>query len=305
MRLSFLLLALLFATALSAQLSQRYRAYVGADERIIDGNYQVVFTRQADNTYRLRRFYPERYQLIEDLQYKDKKRRTKEGPYASYSDHGVKTVEGQFIDNKKEGTWRRYHRQEGHLVSMGDYVDGRKAGEWEDFHPDGQVSFRYRYDAAERYSGPFTRYDSLGQVTSTGVYEAGEIVAVTYRDTINTPRETWKVVERMPRFTGCAEVEDAKAAKLCSENRLFDFLRSELRYPKRARRREIQGNVVIGFVVERDGQLSEIEALKGVSADLEAEALRVVRAMPAWQPGSVNGEAVRVQYNLPIRFKLE
>jgi len=88
-------------------------------------------------------------------------------------------------------------------------------------------------------------------------------------------------------------------------NALMNFIARNIRYPEMAREQMIQGRVYLSFIVEKDGSVSSIELLRGIGGGCDEEAIRVVHAMPAWQPGRQNGRAVRVAYNLPIRFSLK
>lgn len=101
------------------------------------------------------------------------------------------------------------------------------------------------------------------------------------------------IVEQQPSFPG-------------GDQALMQFLSDNLTYPTAAREAGIQGVVFVSFVVEKNGQLSNIRILRGIEGggSLEQEAIRVISAMPAWNPGMQRGEAVRVQFNLPIRFVL-
>ena len=85
---------------------------------------------------------------------------------------------------------------------------------------------------------------------------------------------------------------------------LFDFINKNVKYPKSARDKGIEGRVFVQFVVEKDGSLSSFTVLRGVSDDINAEALRVVKLMPKWKPGMQEGKPVRVQYVLPFKFQL-
>ena len=105
------------------------------------------------------------------------------------------------------------------------------------------------------------------------------------------PEKPFDVVEQMPEFPGGQEA-------------LMQFLRQEVKYPKEASKDGIQGRVVVQFVVEKDGSISEVEVVKKVNEHLDAEAIRVVNAMPKWKPGKQKGENVRVKYTLPISFRL-
>lgn len=99
-------------------------------------------------------------------------------------------------------------------------------------------------------------------------------------------------VEQMPHFAG-------------GDKALMEFLAQNVRYPKEAVDSGWQGRVVVSFIVEKDGSLSEIKTVKSVKPVLDEEAVRVVNAMPKWTPGKHNGNAVRVKYNIPVSFRLQ
>ena len=86
---------------------------------------------------------------------------------------------------------------------------------------------------------------------------------------------------------------------------LMKWLSSNIRYPEAAQQNDIQGRVVVKFVVEKDGSIGHAEIARGVDKDLDREALRVVNKMPKWQPGKNNGVAVRSYFNLPVTFRLQ
>ena len=100
------------------------------------------------------------------------------------------------------------------------------------------------------------------------------------------------MVEQMPQYPG------GPAA-------LMQFLAQNIRYPEEAHKAGVQGRVIVSFVVETDGSISEAKAVKSVSSELDAEALRVINCMPNWIPGRQNGEAVRVKYVVPVTFRLQ
>ncbi len=102
----------------------------------------------------------------------------------------------------------------------------------------------------------------------------------------------YKVVERMPSFP------EGQAA-------LLRYLDQNLEYPKIAKENGVQGMVVVQMIVERDGTLSNVQVVRGIGAGCDEEATRLVKLMPKWVSGMQRDKAVRVQFNLPIRFKLE
>lgn len=86
---------------------------------------------------------------------------------------------------------------------------------------------------------------------------------------------------------------------------MYKFLQKNQKYPPSARRMGIEGKVFVKFIVDKEGAISNIEIMKGINADLDKEAVRLIKLMPPWKPGKQNGRAVKSQFVLPIHFKLE
>lgn len=95
--------------------------------------------------------------------------------------------------------------------------------------------------------------------------------------------------EQMPEFNGD----------------LSEYLSKNISYPKIAAENKIEGKVIVQFVVEKDGSISNTSVIKKVGWGMDEEALRVVNNMPTWKPGKQNGKPIRVKYNLPVNFKLK
>lgn len=102
----------------------------------------------------------------------------------------------------------------------------------------------------------------------------------------------YTVVEIQPKYPG-------------GQLALFRFLSSNISYPLEAQEKGVQGVVYVQFIVNEDGTVSDVEVIRGVHALLDAEALRVVRMMPDWEPGYQSGKPVKVSYKLPLRFSLK
>ena len=107
---------------------------------------------------------------------------------------------------------------------------------------------------------------------------------------VNSTR-VYDVVEQMPSFPG-------------GISGLRTYLNQNIRYPAEAQENCVQGRVVVSFVVEKDGHISDVTVLRSVDPSLDKEAIRVVRNMPRWTPGKQGGEPVRVRYNVPVSFRL-
>lgn len=110
--------------------------------------------------------------------------------------------------------------------------------------------------------------------------------------TENADGEVFSVVEDEPEFPGGVEA-------------LYKYLAENIKYPEQAKSEGVQGRVFVSFVIEADGSVSNAKVLRGIGGGCDEEALRVVEAMPKWKPGMQQGVPVRVQYNIPITFKLQ
>ena len=112
------------------------------------------------------------------------------------------------------------------------------------------------------------------------------------KDSVGVQEKSYDVVEVMPQFPG------GPAAML-------QYMAMNIRYPKEASDKNVEGRVIAGFVVEKDGSISDARVVKSVDPLLDAEALRVVNSMPNWTPGMQDGKPVRVKYTIPVTFRLQ
>ncbi len=122
--------------------------------------------------------------------------------------------------------------------------------------------------------------------------------------------EIFKVVEQMPRFPGCEDEAGGEAEKkACAQKKMLEYVYKNIKYPAIARENGISGRVVVQFVVEKDGSVTDARVVRDIGAGCGQEALRVVEAMnnlpQKWTPGKQRGSPVRVQFTLPVSFKLE
>ena len=105
-------------------------------------------------------------------------------------------------------------------------------------------------------------------------------------------KKVYKSVEQMPMFPG-------------GEMALMKYLQSHINYPPEAAKNDIGGRVIVQFIIDETGQVGEVKVLRHVSEEIDAEAVRVVKTLPKFEPGRQDGEAVSVWYTLPISFKLQ
>ena len=145
----------------------------------------------------------------------------------------------------------------------------------------------------------------LGVHMKADVQNMEEIVVVGYapeeekkqpvvKEEVKQPEEEviFQVVEQMPEFPG-------------GMGEAMKFLAKNIKYPVAAQQAKIEGRVIVQFVVDKDGSISDVHMVRSVSPELDAEAVRVVSMMPKWNPGKQRGKAVSVKYTMPIMFRLQ
>jgi protein TonB len=110
--------------------------------------------------------------------------------------------------------------------------------------------------------------------------------------TQDVAEKVWDVIEQMPQFPG-GDIE------------LMKFLSSNIKYPVIAAENGIEGKVIIGFIVSKNGVISDVNVLRSLDPSCDKEAVRVVKLLPRWIPGKQNGVTVNVKYTLPVAFKLQ
>ena len=126
----------------------------------------------------------------------------------------------------------------------------------------------------------------------TSIYkEAPNRKAYIDRPSAIDTNKVYDVVDKMPQFPGGSEA-------------LVNYLKENLRYPAAARQSRTEGRVIVQFVVDTDGSITNVKVVKGVSPELNAEAIRIVQSMPKYTPGYKKGTPCKVKYTLPITFKL-
>ena len=102
----------------------------------------------------------------------------------------------------------------------------------------------------------------------------------------------YQIVEEMPQYSG-------------GEDALMDYVSKNVVYPSEAQEKGISGRVFVGFIVEKDGSVSNVKVLRGIGGGCDEEAVRVISGLPKWKPGKQDGKPVRVSYQMPINFKLQ
>lgn len=130
------------------------------------------------------------------------------------------------------------------------------------------------------------------QQTETATPDASDTATETVAPAPMPTDSVYEVAEVMPEFPGGTQA-------------LFEFISKNLEYPQNAIDGQIEGRVIVQFVVDKAGKVDNIQVVRSIDKMLDQAAIDVVRALPAWKPGMQNGKPVNVRYTLPIAFKLQ
>jgi periplasmic protein TonB len=170
------------------------------------------------------------------------------------------------------------------------YVDRVYDGKRIEWYQNGQLHMDIDYKEGVLHGDLITFWEN-GQPKRKDRYINGELIEgqVLNSDGQETIHYNFKIY---PEFPGGVD-------------RLLQFLSANLRYPKKERKRNIEGRVLVNFVVERDGTITNVRIIESVSKGLDREAIRVVKRLPNFEPGMEDGLKVRFQYNLPVMFRLK
>ena len=133
---------------------------------------------------------------------------------------------------------------------------------------------------------------STVEIVEESTKEAIEFTPMEVQEEEEEEEETFQVVEKVAGFPG-------------GQAKLMEFLRKELVYPQIAIDNNVQGRVIVQFVVNKDGSIQDVKVARGVDPVLDEEAIRVVKKMPKWIPAEQRGKTVRSRFQLPVMFKFK
>jgi TonB family protein len=178
----------------------------------------------------------------------------------------VRDSSGNVLINNGNGYYKGYYPDFGSVEEQGQVKEGKMEGEWKGFDKTMKINFIESYEGGILTKGTAT--DSLG-------------ISQTYT----------KLREKTPEFNGGIKA-------------FYKYLSETIEYPMDARENNIQGTVMLGFVVEKDGSVSDVKIDKSVSRNIDKEAVRVLTKSPHWIPASQYGRNVQCAYTVPISFAL-
>lgn len=266
-----------------AQLQEKRIAYLSKDRKVVYGSNGAAFYRtiqEAGEGFILREYYMPsgKVRLIaECLEYEPDI--IYHGKVKHYYESGTLQKEGQYDDDYATGVFVEYY-ETGVIRQRKEYQSGDKELILQYYTPDGQ-------EQLSNGNGLISTVVETGETSNSEIKDY--ILVNSYR--VKAGDTVYTVVEKPAEYPGGMKA-------------MMQYLQSTVRYPADARQSGIQGSVFTSFDVDKKGKISDLTTVKGVSPDIDAEAFRVITAMPPWQPAHVRGKAVKSRFVLPIKFKL-
>lgn len=281
MRFLTTLFILVLAFSLNAQTAYwatTYKEYIKRGSTVLVAKEGYTFERTVYDLY-IEKFYNNsEHPLREMITYADRRKKVLEGTWKTFYANGQVEITGRYTEGQEAGRWY-YYRENGELWKTCTFTDGIEDCNLE-------------------------QVEVISEVPPGNVRDYTQKTEVA--DASNTPgdeKPIFKVAEEMPRFPGCEMKESLNERKQCAQVALLKNIYSRIRLPQGYTGPE--GTIVITFVVETDGVITNARVVRSLEERIDLVALELVKTMPNFIPGKQKGEPIRVQFNLPIKIKLE
>lgn len=240
--------------------------------------YYILCKKENDNYYKIDYYYVKNNQLERSGHCTNPDSLDRQGPFVYYLENGRMSSKGSYHNNKKTGTWEHF------------------------------------YDLSSSPIWYTSKFDSVSHISELkSYYSTGELKRTEKHrfDHVPAPNAPDKTIEKDNIIEGHCYSPTGKEISFTTFEKMaysgYDlgkFLSKNLRYPASAAKNNIEGRVMVKFVVTEEGEIRDAVVTNHVSDELDAEALRVVRKFPDWKPGIQDDKPVKVFFTLPIRFKL-
>lgn len=213
------------------------------------------------------------------------------GPVVDMFPNGRLQMKGAYKLMKKEGEFTTYYNN-GNVESSGMFQDNVPVGVWKFYNPDGTLKTETSEFQLPKKFEQTEKFEADSRVTFE-TYPALKTISYNGSSRTRIPKEKlYMLVEVPPEPIGGIA-------------KLYSFVKKNTRYPVEARKQGITGNVMVQFIVEMDGSLSNLEVKKGIGGGCDEEAIRVITLHGkevGWRPATQNGKPVKVRYVMPVKF---
>ena len=291
--MKFYLLLLIICLSFTGQSQDTLMTYFDEDWHKIKEKSEASYYRKAYKVGK-KHWVFEDYYINGGLQmkghYTSKKEKNRNGYFKFYYEGGQVEYEGKYVDDERHGKWIFYH-ENGQISSNVNYLEGKHDGDQIYYYDNGQIKQKGTYENGRR-SGKWIYYFESGALYGEILYSFGEAKKVRYWSEDGIEQEEDLEIAVAPEYPG-------------GQDSLTAFIARNFVYPEESRMMGEKGIVYIQFVVTETGNIEDVKVVKSVSERLDAEAIRVIKAMPKWKPGKQLNKPVKVRYTIPIRCTLE
>ncbi|GEM_PF-2696923 len=232
------------------------------------------------------------------------------GDCETYYESGQRRSMAQMKNGEPHGTVTTYY-ENGKIESVSNYQNGLPEGEVSGLYPSGEKKYEGEWLDGQATIKRFRKDGSLNEIHR---FEGYSLVEKKYVDKDGNHLDALTVPTPVPTAEKLEVLDDDQAELLPiidkepefpgGEAALYKYIVRSVNYPIIAIEKNIQGTVFMSFIVEADGSITGITVERGVHELLDKEAIRVIKRMPLWTPGEMNGRAVRVKQRIPVRFRL-
>jgi len=236
----------------------------------------------------------------------------KSGSYTSYYENGKLKSSENYQNGRKVGICKYYY-DNGKLQYEEIYNQyGLADGTFKSYYKNGQLESTYLYKNNKK-EGPYKEYYENGALRDEGRYESGERIHYStqkaneenYNYTNNTSNRITNNASNNRAVEKVHNPDEEMPHFPDGDRGLMNFISRNLKYPTISAENGIQGRVVLSFIVEADGSITNLKVIRSLDSYCDKEAMRIISKMPNWIAGKQNGKNVPIEYTLPVIFRLQ
>ncbi len=287
---------------ISNKFKQKYISFLESDESYNFAWYHYIRSVKPNGNVVERMIFPETRQVTSYTTYYSLDNKVKHGLQKEWYDDGTRVSEGHFKNGKEYGEWKYFHYND-EISKVGAYDKGLETGVWKFYDDEGRLKTKMNYEEGV-LEGEFVSYDSLANIVNEGIYRADTIYQQS-NPNVNVYKKE-EIVHTLPMFANCDHKFSKEEQKDCSNENLLKYIYANIQYPSYARIYNVEGKAVVRFYIDKDGRVKDVKVMKGLCRPISEECYSIVKKMPKWyRAGLMDGEPVKVYFNLPIIFRME
>lgn len=269
-----------------------YAEFLEEDETEYESGYNYVKSKKPNGIRIHRQFFPETRQIILLEHYNSVDQL--HGLFKTWTDDGTLSSFGNYLNGSKVGKWTTL----GHGEVI--YKNNELNGPGIKYHENEKISEIQNFKEGKK-DGRFAAFDTNGVLLKESFYSGDTLLE--NANAIVPP--FFKKYDFIAYYPACLNEKDIAKRKSCTDIALLTHVQKTLRYPPDARQKNIEGIVVVQFMVKSDGTIEDIHVIRGLCQSLKDEVYRLVANFPPFVPAEINGQKVDYLFTLPVRFKLE